>query len=240
MIGIIGAMEAEVELLKEALSEQQCKAIGGFKFFSGSLEGNQVVLLRCGLGKVNAAIGSALLITTYKPDFVINTGSAGGIDPALSFGDTVISEGVLYHDVDVTAFSYAPGQLPGMPVIFPIPEALISEAEKAVDELKNEKILPESFNHVRGILGSGDIFMHETETIAKVRATFPNVKAVEMEGAAVAHACFIFNTPVLIIRSLSDIAGSESPVTFSEFLPIASKYSTEIVRRLIRNHITRG
>lgn len=236
MIGIIGAMEDEVALLQSAIADPQIESIGGFTFFSGKLDGKPVALLRCGIGKVNAAVGCALLITVYKPEVVINTGSAGGIDPGLRFGDAVISEGLTYHDVDVTAFHYAPGQLPGMPAVFSVPDALIKEAEQAVAALKQEGILPETFSCVRGVIGSGDVFMHEPERIAEVRRLFPEVKAVEMEGAAVAHTCFLFKVPALIIRALSDIAGIESPVTFNEFLPVASKYSTEIVRRIIKNH----
>ena len=236
MIGIIGAMEDEIILLRSALVHQQVKTIGSFNFFAGELEGKPVVLLRSGVGKVNAAIGCALLITTYQPDVVINTGSAGGIDPMLNFGDAVISDGLLYHDVDVTAFNYAPGQLPGMPGVFPVPEDLINRASQAVESLKQERKLPPGFNHVRGLIGSGDVFMHEPDRIAAVRTLFPDMKAVEMEGAAVAHSCFLFEVPALIIRSLSDIAGTESPMTFTEFLPVASKHSAEIVLRIIRNN----
>ena len=236
MIGIIGAMEPEVALLQSAVTRPRFDTIGGFDFVSGTLEGKEVALLRCGIGKVNAAVGCAALITTYKPDVVLNTGSAGGIDPALRFGDAVISEGLVYHDVDVTAFNYEPGQIHGMPTRFPVPEDLVALAERAVDELKGEGILPASFNHVRGIIASGDVFMHETSRIAELRAAFPDVKAVEMEGAAVAHACFLFKTPALIIRALSDIAGTQSPVAFKEFLPVASTYSAEIVRRFIRRY----
>jgi adenosylhomocysteine nucleosidase len=235
MIGIIGAMDDEVALLRSALEKPERGSVGGFEFFSGILEGKPVVLLRCGIGKVQSAVGCTLLIDRYKPDIVINTGSAGGVDPGLTFGDAVISEGLVYHDVDVTAFGYACGQLPGMPAVFAVPEDLIKAAESAVDELKGEGILPAGFNHVRGVIGSGDAFMHEPDRIAEVRRVFPKIKALEMEGAAVAHVCFLFKTPALIIRALSDIAGAESPVTFNEFLPIASKYSAEIVRRLIKN-----
>ncbi|MDR1986357.1 MAG: 5'-methylthioadenosine/S-adenosylhomocysteine nucleosidase [Treponema sp.] len=234
MIGIIGAMEDEIMLLRSALLNQQVKTIGGFDFFRGELEGKPAVLLRSGVGKVNAAIGCALLITAYQPDFVINTGSAGGIDPMLNFGDAIISDGVVYHDVDVTAFNYAPGQLPGLPAVFPVPEDLINRATQAVEALKQEGKLPPGFNHVRGLIGSGDVFMHEPDRIAAVRALFPDMKAVEMEGAAVAHSCFLFQVPALIIRALSDIAGAESPWTFAEFLPVAAKHSAEIVLRIIR------
>ncbi|MDR2495115.1 MAG: 5'-methylthioadenosine/S-adenosylhomocysteine nucleosidase [Spirochaetaceae bacterium] len=236
MIGIIGAMEPEVALLKSAIANPCVHTIGGFDFVSGTLEDKAVALLRCGIGKVNAAVGCAALITAYKPEVVLNTGSAGGIDTALRFGDAVISEGLVYHDVDVTAFDYAPGQVPGMPALFPVPENLIAQAEQAVDELKREGVLPETFHHLRGVIASGDVFMHESVRIAELRAAFPDVKAVEMEGAAVAHTCFLFKTPFLIIRALSDIAGTESPIAFKEFLPAASTYSAEIVRRFIRRY----
>lgn len=235
MIGIIGAMEDEVTLLRAAMEGAGQETTGGFDFITGTLEGKPVTLLRCGIGKVNAAVGCALLINRHRPDFVINTGSAGGIHPGLNFGDAVISDGLVYHDVDVTAFGYAPGQLPKLPPLFPVPEDLVRRAEQAVDGLKREGLLPPSFNHIRGLIGSGDVFIHQPEQIAAIRRSFPAVLAVEMEGAAIAQACFLFKTPVLIIRALSDIAGVESPVKFDEFLPIASKHSGDIVRRIVRD-----
>lgn len=234
MTGIIGAMDDEVRFLREAMQAGETITCGGFELHRGKLEGKDVVLLRCGIGKVNAAVGCALLIHTFKPGFVINTGSAGGIDPALHFGDAIISTGLVYHDVDVTAFNYAPGQLPGQPPVFPVDETLVLRAEQAVDELKREQILPPDFNHRRGLIGSADTFMHDPQRIAALRRLFPEVAAVEMEGAAIAHCCRLFSVPALVIRALSDIAGAESPVTFDEFLPIASRHSAEIVRRIIR------
>jgi adenosylhomocysteine nucleosidase len=235
MIGIIGAMEAEVSLLRSALQHTNITKIGNFEFYSGKLEGKPVVLLLCGIGKVNAAVGCALLIDHFQPCLVLNTGSAGGIDPTLSFGDVIVSSGLVYHDVDVTAFNYAPGQIPGQPAVFPVGEDLMRLAEIAINQLKMEKILPADFNHVRGIIGSADVFMHVPEKIAAAHTIFPKMRAVEMEGAAIAHACALFNVPSLIIRAVSDIAGTESPMTHDEFLPIASKHSAEIVRRIIKN-----
>jgi adenosylhomocysteine nucleosidase len=234
MIGIIGAMEDEVSLLRSAMETPKLTTIGEFEFYEGKLEGHTVVLLRCGIGKVSAAVGCALLIHNFKPDFVVNTGSAGGINPALHFGDVIISTGLLYHDVDVTAFNYAPGQLPGQPQIFPADEKLIVKAEQAVNELKQEKILPDNLNHLRGLIGTADTFMHQPESIAAVRQKFPDIAAVEMEGAAIAHCCRLFSVSVLVIRALSDIAGVESPMKFDEFLPVAAKHSAEIVRRIVK------
>jgi len=234
MIGIIGAMEDELSLLCETMGKQAVQKIGDFEFHTGKIEGKDITLLRCGIGKVNAAVGCAMLIRRFKPSFVINTGSAGGINPDLSVGDAIISSGLIYHDVDVTAFNYAPGQLPGQPQVFPVDETLVKLAGNAIDELKRENVLPASFNHRRGIIGSGDVFMHEPQSIENVRRVFPDIAAVEMEGAAIAHCCRLFSVPVLVIRALSDIAGTESPVSFKEFLPVASKHSAHIVIRIIR------
>ncbi|MDR2135465.1 MAG: 5'-methylthioadenosine/S-adenosylhomocysteine nucleosidase [Treponema sp.] len=239
MIGIIGAMEDEVTMVRDWMNGGEAGLAGGFEFYRGVLEGKPVVLLRCGIGKVNAAVGCALLIDRFKPGLVINTGSAGGIGGGLRFGDTVISTGLCYHDVDVTGFNYAPGQVPGQPAVFPVGESLVQEAEAAVGELKAEQALPRSFNCVRGLIASGDIFMHDPEKIGRVRRIFPDVLAVEMEGAAIAHACSLFSVPFLIIRSLSDIAGAESPVTSEQFLPVAARHSAEIVRRIVKNRKAR-
>ncbi len=234
MIGIIGAMEEEVVALRSALGNARESEAGGFRFIRGTLDGADVVLLRCGIGKVNAAVGCGLLIDHFRPSVVVNTGSAGGIDPALTFGDVVISDGLLYHDVDVTAFGYADGQLPGLPAVFPVDAALIAAAERAVDLLKDDGALPKDLRRLRGLIASGDAFMHDPERIAAVRARFPAVRAVEMEGAAVAHACALFGVPCLVIRSISDVAGAESPMKFDEFLPIAARHSSAIVRALVR------
>jgi adenosylhomocysteine nucleosidase len=184
---------------------------------------------------VNAAVGCALLIQQFKPGFIINTGSAGGIKTGLKVGDAIISSGLIYHDVDVTAFSYLPGQIPRQPKIFPVDETLVKTAKDAVDQLKEEKILPASINYCRGLIGSGDVFMHEPESIERVRRIFPDIAAVEMEGAAIAHCCHLFSVPVLVIRALSDVAGTESPVSFKEFIPVASRHSAHIVMRIVRN-----
>jgi adenosylhomocysteine nucleosidase len=235
MIGIIGAMEDEVINLRSAMEKVETIKVGTFEFYKGFLEGKEVVLCRCGIGKTFAAIGCAILIERVSPSIIINTGSAGGVDTALKFGDAIIADSLVYHDVDVTAFNYAPGQVPGMPQYFSIPNTLINTAEKAVADLKQEKVLPADFNCVQGLIGSGDVFVHDPKRIESIVNTFPNMKAVEMESAAIAHTCAIFKIPALIIRALSDIAGVESPMTFDEFLPIASKHSSDIVSRIVRD-----
>ncbi|MCL2244293.1 MAG: 5'-methylthioadenosine/adenosylhomocysteine nucleosidase [Treponema sp.] len=235
MIGIIGAMDDELSLLCKSMDNLISQKMHTFEFYTGKIEGKDVTLLHCDVGKVNAAVGCAVLIHRFNVNCVINTGSAGGINPDLKVGDAIISSGLIYHDVDVTAFNYAPGQIPRQPQIFPVDEKLVKLAQNAVDELKKEKVLPDSFNHIRGIIGSGDVFMHEESRIAEVRKIFPNIDAVEMEGAAIAHCCCLFSIPVLVIRALSDVAGKESPLSFKEFLPVASRNSANIVMRIIRD-----
>ncbi|GHU22555.1 5'-methylthioadenosine/S-adenosylhomocysteine nucleosidase [Spirochaetia bacterium] len=235
MIGIIGAMEDEVALLKEQIHESQTERLGGFDMFTGILEEKQVCLVQCGIGKVNAAIGCTMLIRAHNPDLIINTGSAGGVIPGLEIGDTVIANGLTYHDVDLTAFSYAIGQLPGMPQVFPVLEPFISQAERAIDELITEKILPKIYHYRRGLIGSGDMFMHDPHQVKALCIQFPNLCAVDMESGAIAQTCFRFNVPVLVIRSISDHAGYESPMNFDEFLAVASNNSAEIVRRIVKN-----
>ena len=239
MIGIIGAMEDEVTLLRNCMDERQTAETGGGEYTSGKIGNREVVLLRCGIGKVNAAVGCALLINNYKPNFIINTGSAGGIgSPAegvMGIGDIIIPGGLLYHDFDLTALNYEPGQIPGHPPVFPVNEQLVRRAVQAVTELKEEQILPAGLNIWQGLVGSSDSFMNKPEHIARVRRLFPDVLAVEMESAAIAHCCRLFYIPVIIIRSISDIAGAASPAEFRDFLPVASKHSSEIVMRIIRN-----
>jgi len=236
MIGIIGALDDEVSLLCKTMENYSASKIKMFEFHTGKMEGKDVTVLRCDVGKVNAAVGCTLLIQNFNASCVINTGSAGGIRSDLKVGDAVISTGLVYHDVDCTAFNYAPGQIPRQPQIFPVDENLAKIAETAVDELKKEEILPQSFMHCRGLIGSGDIFMHEPQRIEAMRRVFPDIAAVEMEGAAIAHCCHLFSIPALIIRSLSDVAGRESPLSFKEFIPVASRNSAQIIIRTIRHY----
>ncbi|MDR1095331.1 MAG: 5'-methylthioadenosine/S-adenosylhomocysteine nucleosidase [Spirochaetaceae bacterium] len=234
MIGLVGAMEDEIQLLRLRLENVKVEKNGGFEYLSGELEGKSVVVLRCGIGKVSSAVGCAVLIDRYKPSLVINTGSAGGMGEKQSIGDVVIASALAYHDVDLTAFGYAPGQLPGQSQTFPVRERYMAAAEQAIDELKAEKILPASMNYRRGLIGSSDTFMHDAQMIEQVKAVFAGIAAVDMEAASIAHTCTLFGVDVMVIRALSDIAGADSAMKFDEFLAVASTHSAEIVRRIVR------
>jgi adenosylhomocysteine nucleosidase len=234
-------MEEEVAILAGLIKNRAAEKIGPFEYSVGILEGKEAVLLRCGIGKSNAAMGAALLLARFKPSLVINTGCAGGLNPAgcappLSFGDVVVSSGLVYHDFDITPFGYEIGQIPGMKdAIFRTDGAVLRAALDAIGELKAEGTLPAALNYADGLVGSGDAFMCDPSRIAAMLRLFPSMRAVEMEGAAIAHACTLFSTPFVVVRAMSDIAGEESPMKFDEYLPVAAQHSSEIVKRLVRN-----
>lgn len=225
-IGVIGAMEEEVELLRGSLENVTTEEIANCEFTSGTFKGQEVVLLKSGIGKVNAAMSTTLLLQKYQPDVVINTGSAGGFDQNLEVGAIVISDEVRHHDVDVTAFGYEMGQVPQMPAAFRSDAALMELAEKAVEEVGEHA-------YAVGLIATGDSFMNDPVRVETVRGHFPDMKAAEMEAAAVAQVCHQFGVPFVVIRALSDIAGKESDISFDEFLPVAAKHSTDIVLNVI-------
>lgn len=225
-IAIIGAMEQEVEQLRATLENTKTETIANSEYTTGTYKGKEVILLKSGIGKVNAAMTTTVLLHTFKPDVVINTGSAGGYDPALEVGAVVISDEVRHHDVDVTIFGYEMGQVPQMPAAFKADMKLMEVAREAVTEVGEHQ-------YGIGLICSGDAFMNDPERVEKVREYFPQMKAVEMEAAAVAQVCHQFETPFVVIRALSDIAGKESNVSFDEFLPVAAKHSTAIVLKAI-------
>ncbi len=234
MIGIVGAMEEEVKLLRQELQNPTTVNRGALTFWKGDLGGKPVVLVQCGIGKVNAAMACSLLIELFAPQAVINTGSAGGLAPELTFGDILIATSLLQHDMDVTPFGYAPGQVPGLPARFNTDPALVDTARQCLNTLHQVGDFPTSMKTLLGLIGSGDNFIHQPEHIAELRARFPEMAAVEMEGAALAQVCHLLQVPLLVIRAISDVAGKESPMTFEEFLPLASQRSAQLVRQLIK------
>ncbi|EKO3960931.1 5'-methylthioadenosine/S-adenosylhomocysteine nucleosidase [Vibrio fluvialis] len=225
-IGIIGAMQQEVAILKDALDNCQEVSKGGCTYYSGQLHGVDVVLLQSGIGKVAAAIGTAILLDEYQPDVVINTGSAGGFDATLNVGDVVISTEVRHHDADVTAFGYEIGQMAGQPAAFKADEQLMAVAEKALEAMADK-------HAVRGLICTGDAFVCTVERQAFIRTHFPSVIAVEMEASAIAQACHQFQVPFVVVRAISDVADKESPMSFDEFLPLAAKSSSEMVSKMV-------
>lgn len=229
--GIIGAMEPEVAILKDQLENCVATEYASFTFYEGTLAGSDVVIVQSGIGKVAAALATAFLIDKYSPDYVVNTGSAGGFDQSLKVGDIVISNEVRYHDVDVTAFGYEIGQLPSNPPAYIPHSTLVEAAQAGVYELSQSS--DDDIQTLLGLITTGDTFMTADADIAKARKNFPTMAAVEMEGAAIAHTCHQLNTPFVIIRSMSDIAGKESPASFEAYLETASVNSSQLVLNML-------
>jgi len=226
VIGIIGAMDEEIELLKRDIAPVKDFEEGGSVFYSGYTGNIRVILLKCGIGKVNAAIGATLLLSRFRPDYVINTGTAGGLTNRLTVGDTVISTKVIHHDVDATAFGYVPGQVPKMPGDYAADRRLTRAALEAAEHSGLHGI-------TSGIIATGDSFMDDPERIRMLKKTMPAAAAAEMEAAAVAQVCYQFSTPFVVIRSISDIAGEKSAVSFNTFLHTAARNSATLVMEMI-------
>ncbi|KFF49791.1 5'-methylthioadenosine nucleosidase [Gammaproteobacteria bacterium MFB021] len=225
-IGLIGAMEQEVTLLASHLEDARVERHAGATFHCGRRHGVEIVLLQSGIGKVNAAVGTTQMMNRFRPDAVINTGSAGGFGAELEVGDVVISSEVRHHDVDVTAFGYALGQVPGMPAAFtPAPE-LVSAARASIESLGELRVF-------EGLICTGDSFMSDPARVEGLRAHFPEMLAIEMEAAAIAQTCHLFDCPFVVIRALSDIAGKSSHLSFDAFLERAATHSARMVDAIV-------
>lgn len=228
-IGIIGAMEIEVEMLKKVTQVKALVESAGMSFVVGQLEGQDIVLVTSGIGKVNAALCTQILVDKFDVTHVINTGVAGAIHEDLTFGDLVISTDLIEHDVDATGFGYELGQIPRMEEwVFKADETLIQLAEKAASE---EQI---SHQVVKGRIVSGDVFISSVEKKDFLANQF-KAYAGEMEGAAIAHACYLNKVPFLILRAMSDKADGTAHENFEVFCQEAAVNSSNIVKNMLRN-----
>lgn len=231
-IGIIGAMQPEIELLKNRLEQRQTHEFGnGLMVYTGKIGQQNIALSLSGIGKVNAAIATTLLLQHFAADCIINTGSAGGIGAGLSVGDIVIGTEIAHHDVDVSPFGYTHGQVPQLPARFVADSDLIQAATDCA------AIFKESYAKARvitGLIVSGDAFIHHQQSVQQILHHFPDAQAVEMEAAAIAQTCHQFHKPFVIIRAISDGAQEEAKISFDEFLQTAAKHSAQMVLNLIK------
>ncbi len=226
MIGIIGAMEQEVTLLASMIENAKETHIAGVRFIQGSLANQSVVLLRSGVGKVQAAMATTLLHEHFKPTKIINIGSAGGLISGMEIGDIIISDETAHHDVDLTPIGLAPATLPGLPQTFPSDAELITLTKSVLAALNIHSQI--------GLIATGDAFIADQARVEIIKSTFPNVKAVEMEAAAIAQVCYLYKTPFIVIRALSDLPDKEMPMSFVEYLDFAAKNSANLVLELLK------
>jgi len=226
-IGILVAMEEELERLKAEISETTVKTIAKQTFYDGVIYDQPVTIVQSGIGKVNAAVATTLLIQDFQVDRVVNTGSAGGIGADLAIGDLVVSTHLAHHDADNRAFGYTYGQIPQMPANYVADETLGTLIEKVAAAM--------SWKVEKGLIVSGDSFVASTGDIERIRKYFPKALVTEMEGAAVAQTCAQFDIPFAVIRAVSDTADEEADIRFDEFVRLAGKRSAELVLALIEN-----
>ena len=236
-IGIFGAEEQEVKLLKKHLVGE-IRKIAGLSFFAGKIVGKDVVLVCGGIGKVNAALCSQILISEFKVDALINTGTAGALLEGLDVFDIVLSTDAVQHDVNAVTFGYPLGQVPMTKSPFwPADKKLKNLAVKAFKVLQKESGDEhiKNLKLVEGRIASGDAFVSDKKLRAKIIKEF-NPACVEMEGAAAAQVCSINKIPFLILRSMSDTAGKDkiAKISYDVFSAQAAKNSSMLVLEMLK------
>ena len=228
-IGIIGAMETEVKMLRSKLQNPSSTEFAGLTFYEGTIDGKNLIVVRSGVGKVNAALCAQALAFKFGASKIINTGIAGATGGGLNVFDFVASTEAVYHDVNIEFFGYKAGQLPGLDLAFKADEKMADAAEKAFAKTefsKEHKIL-------KGRIASGDQFISDSALKNKIKETF-NPLCVEMEGAAIAHACTLNKVPFVIIRCMSDMADDSGEKTYSFNEDSAAEASAKLILELIK------
>lgn len=226
-IGIIGAMDEEVAILKSRLQSKVVKTIASMEFCEGKLQGKDVVVVRCGIGKVNAAVCTQVLADLYHVEMVINTGVAGSLRKEIDIADIVLSTDTLQHDMDATAFGYGLGVIPRM-------EHSIFEADRQLLNLAKEvcqEVLPQIHVHV-GRVVSGDQFVSDDSKKEWLVEKFEGY-CTEMEGAAIAHTAYLNALPFLIIRAISDKADNSAHMSYTDFEHIAIENGVKLLEGLL-------
>ena len=227
-IGIIGALDDEVKNIIARLDGHASEMISGIEFNTGTLFGKKIVVARCGVGKVFAAICAEAMIIRYNPGLVVNTGVGGALDPTLRPLDVVVASDLVQHDMDTSPIGDPVGLISGInKIYFDTDKRAVDILTRAADTLGVKTLV--------GTVASGDKFIAESSDKEYIRRTFGAVSC-EMEGAAVAHTAFVNDTPVIVIRAISDSADGDASMDYMTFLPKAAEMSTKLTLSLIENY----
>ena len=226
-IGIIAAMPEELAYLIQHLENAQEQVVLGNTYHTGTIASHEVVLVESGIGKVMSAMSVAILADHFQVDALINTGSAGAVAEGIAVGDVVIADKLSYHDVDVTAFGYEYGQMAQQPLYFESDKKFVSLIQESLSKLNQKWHL--------GLIATGDSFIAGEDKIKAIKEHFPQVLAVEMEGAAIAQAAHALNIPFLVIRAMSDNANHEASISFDEFIVEAGRRSAQALMTLLQS-----
>ena len=222
--GIIGAMENEVQSLKSDMQITQTSTIAGMNFCRGTLEGQQVVVVQCGIGKVNAGICSQILISVFGAGRIINTGVAGSLDARIDIGDIVVSTDAVQHDYDVSPIGFQEGEIPYTGLYaFPADASMRKMAVLAARKTE------EDMQVFEGRVCSGDQFIASGEQKTSILSRFGGL-CCEMEGAAIAQVCYLNQVPFVIIRAISDKADAKEEISYEQFADMAARRCSNIVR----------
>lgn len=223
--GIIAAMPQELKILVEQLQDKVEVTVLGRTYYQGRIGQHEVVLVQSGIGKVMSAMSVAILVDRFAVDAIVNTGSAGAVAEGIAIGDVVVATHLAYHDVDVTVFGYAFGQMAGQELYYPADQVLLEQLTGVLAE-------QEITSH-QGLIVTGDSFIAGQDKIASIKEHFPEVLAVEMEGAAIAQAAVNTGKPFLVIRAMSDTAQGDANITFDEFIIQAGERSAKTLIALL-------
>jgi len=225
-IGIIGAMDVEVAGLIEFMENIKKETISSTVYYEGTLQGKNVVVAKCGVGKVHAAVCAQTMILKYKPDVIINTGVAGSLNSKLDIADLVISDSVVQHDMDTSGIGDPIGLISGVNLInIPCPKDLVEQIEKSAKTIKDTNVIV-------GTIASGDQFICNQDKRDYIVKHFDALCA-EMEGAAIGHVCYLNNVDFCIVRAISDKADGSAHMDFPTFAKIAAKKSTQLINTFL-------
>lgn len=228
-IGIIVAMEEELNAIKNIMKNSKKRVIYNLGFIIGEIQNKECILIKCGIGKVNAARVTQILIDNFFVKYIINLGSAGAVNSLLNIGDIVIGEKVIQHDFDITAFGHLKGYITGVGDIIESDKSLVQKFVKVSNLVNNKK-----YSVKKGIIASGDIFCTDIKMKEKIHNKF-NAECVEMEGAAIAQVCYLDNIPFIIIRSISDSPNGSNEIIFEQYLNLASKRCAELLNEFLKD-----
>ena len=225
-IGIIGAMDIEIEEIRKNMNISETITIAGMEFLKGTVASTNVVLVKCGIGKVFSAACTQAMILTFHPDFIINTGVCGSLTGELKTGDVVLGEKVVQYDMDTSAVGDPIGLISGInKIYFDCDAEVVSKLEEI---LKTKNV-----NYKKGVVATGDKFINDSELVANLRESF-NAVGGDMESGSIGHVCYINETPFAILRSMSDSGDENSDDDYANSLDFAVKTNIDIILELCR------
>ncbi len=230
-LGIIGAMESEVEVLVSLLENKQSKKIGKHTYYTGNISGTETVIARAGVGKVNAAVCTATMISEFSPEYILNTGVAGALGEGIRVGDVIIADSCVEYDLEYGSLGDERGSVFYPDGTFEISLPADPELSALLEDAAN-RVSGGEFTVKRGRVATGDKFVSSTQSKADILSAFPDSLCCEMEGAAIAHVCRLYSAKFSVLRSMSDSADGEAEMDFPTFAKLSADRAAKIAAEL--------